>query len=79
MTDVVMAIGAIGFRSVGVTVGSIAAAWKSSVYGGLVPAGSVFSNLQSAGATDIVQVHRATQVPYIVASVSGFVASTIAA
>lgn len=44
----------IGFTSVGVGTATVAAAWQSSI--GNVAAGSVFSALQSAGATGVGNV-----------------------
>lgn len=45
------AIAALGFGSVGIGAGSIAAGVQSMLYGGLIPAGSIFAVLQSVGAT----------------------------
>ena len=42
----------LGFTSTGITAGSWAAAWMAS-FGGVVPAGSLFASLQSAGAAGI--------------------------
>ncbi|KAF7726674.1 hypothetical protein EC973_008548 [Apophysomyces ossiformis] len=42
-------LSAIGFTSGGVTAGSLAAGWMST-FGGVIPAGSLFASLQSAGA-----------------------------
>lgn len=47
------AIGLIGFGSMGVAAGSYAAAWQSTM-GGYVAAGSLFSGLQSVGATGAI-------------------------
>ena len=44
-----MILPALGFGAKGVTAGSVAAAWQASI--GNVQAGSLFSTLQSAGAT----------------------------
>ena len=48
------ALGAVGFTSAGVAVGSIAAGIQSAVYGGSVAAGSLFALCQSAGATGVI-------------------------
>ena len=48
------ALGAVGFTSTGVAVGSIAAGVQSALYGGSVAAGSVFALCQSAGATGVI-------------------------
>ncbi|KIW65523.1 hypothetical protein PV04_07778 [Phialophora macrospora] len=42
---------AVGFCAAGVKSGSIAAGVQSAIYGGSVPAGSMFATLQSWGAT----------------------------
>lgn len=44
-------VSALGFGAAGVKVGSIAAAWQSASYGGLVTSGSLFAGMQSVGAT----------------------------
>ena len=48
------ALGAVGFTSTGVAIGSIAAGVQSALYGGSVAAGSVFALCQSAGATGVI-------------------------
>ena len=48
------ALGAVGFTSAGVEAGSIAASVQSTVYGGSVVPGSLFSLCQSAGATGFI-------------------------
>ncbi|ELU37504.1 Ifi-6-16 domain-containing protein [Rhizoctonia solani AG-1 IA] len=53
----------LGFTASGVAAGSVAAAIQSAVYGAAVPAGSLFSIMQSVGAT-------ATIVPALVAGAS---------
>ena len=42
---------AVGFCATGVKAGSLAAAVQASVYGAVIPAGSIFATLQSWGAT----------------------------
>lgn len=51
MVTAPMALSAIGFGSAGIIAGSLAATWQSTVYGGFVAAGSLFSVLQSIGAS----------------------------
>ncbi|CUA70983.1 hypothetical protein RSOLAG22IIIB_09261 [Rhizoctonia solani] len=44
----------LGFTASGVAAGSIAAAIQSALYGGAVPAGTLFAFLQSIGATGVL-------------------------
>ncbi|CAE6509445.1 unnamed protein product [Rhizoctonia solani] len=46
-----LTIATLGFGPAGVAAGSAAAAWQAAVYGGLVPAGSIFAILQYLGMT----------------------------
>lgn len=50
---VIGAVGALGFGTVGVAAGSIAAGIQSAVYGGAVTSGSIFAICQSIGAAGL--------------------------
>lgn len=52
LLGVPLLLGAIGFGSAGVTAGSLAALWQSTM-GGTIAAGSLFSTLQSIGAVGL--------------------------